>query len=73
MLKSFIEKALEAKMESHLNKQVRSNGNKRNGKGKKIKSCFPSFDIDTPQDYQSSFEPDLIKKRETILADNLSE
>ena len=74
MLKSFIEKALEAEMESHLNEEERSGGNKRNGKGKKkIKSGFGSFEIDTPQDRHSSFEPDLVKKRQTILADNLSE
>ena len=49
-------------------------GNKRNGKGKKtIKSGYGTFDIDTPQDRQSSFEPELVKKRQTILADNLSD
>ena len=35
MLKGFIEKALEADMDSHLNEQERSSGNKRNGKGKR--------------------------------------
>ena len=74
MLKSFIEKALEAEMESHLSEEERAGGNKRNGKGKKkIKSGFGSFEIDTLQDRHSSFEPDLVKKRQTILADNLSE
>ncbi|WP_265164273.1 IS256 family transposase [Salinimicrobium tongyeongense] len=74
MLKNFIEKALEAEMDSHLNEEERSGGNKRNGKGKKkIKSGFGSFEINTPQDRQSSFEPELVKKRQTILADNLSE
>ncbi|RXG29924.1 transposase [Leeuwenhoekiella marinoflava] len=42
-------------------------------KEKKLKSGFDSFDIETPQDRQSSFEPELVKKRQTILADNLSE
>jgi len=74
MLKNVIEKALEAEMEGHLDESERSIGNKRNGKGKKtIKSGFGTFDIDTPQDRQSSFEPELVKKRQTILADNLSE
>ncbi|MEW7281373.1 transposase [Aquimarina sp. 2201CG1-2-11] len=27
----------------------------------------------TPTDRQSNFEPDLVKKRQTILADNLSD
>jgi transposase-like protein len=71
MLKSFIEKALEAEMGSHL--EVSKN-NKRNGKGKKtIKSSIGSFEIVTPTDRKSDFEPELIKKRQTILAENLSE
>jgi transposase-like protein len=74
MLKSFIEKALEVEMEEHLDAKERESGNKRNGRGKKtVKSGFGTFDIATPQDRQSSFEPELVKKRQTILADNLSD
>ena len=74
MLKNVIEKALEAEMEGHLDESQRNRGNKHNGKGKKtIKSGFGTFDIDTPQDRQSSFEPELVKKRQTVLADNLSD
>jgi transposase-like protein len=74
MLKQFLETALEAEMESHLDEEERSNGNKRNGKGRKtIKSSTGSFELETPQDRQSSFEPEIIKKRETILADNLQD
>ena len=71
MLKQFIEKALEAEMSTHLsgNEAV----NKRNGKGKKtLKTGFGSVEIQTPTDRNSSFEPQIIKKRQTILADNLS-
>lgn len=71
MLKGFIEKALQAEMGSHLEG---SENNKRNGKGKKtIKSSLGSFEIETPTDRKSSFEPEIIKKRQTILAENLSE
>lgn len=74
LMKRFLEKALEAEMESHLDKEERLKGNKRNGKGTKtIKSSVGSFEIQTPTDRQSSFEPELIKKRQTILADNLSD
>lgn len=72
LLKSFLEKAVEAEMDNHLDDEERSKGNKRNGKGKKtIKSSLGEFSIDTPQDRQSSFEPEIVKKRQTILADNL--
>lgn len=74
MLKQFLESALDAEMEEHLDEDQRSEGNKRNGKGKKtIKSSTGSFAIDTPQDRQSSFKPQIVKKRETVLADNLQD
>lgn len=74
MLKSFIEKALESEMENHLFLSDSEDKNKRNGKGKKtIKSGLGTFEIQTPTDRNSSFEPEIIKKRQTILAENLSE
>lgn len=74
LLKNFIEKALETEMDTHLDEQQRQEGNKRNGKGRKtIKSSAGSFEIETPQDRHSSFEPELIRKRQTILAESLSE
>lgn len=74
LLKNFIEKALESEMEAHLDDQQRSEGNKRNGKGRKtIKSSVGSFEIETPQDRHSNFEPELVKKRQTILAESLEE
>lgn len=74
LLQSFLEKALEAEMEAHLDEEARLGGNKRNGKGKKtVKSSVGEITISTPQDRQSSFEPEIIKKRETILAENLED
>tara|TARA_B110000285_G_C14730356_1_gene426168 strand:+ start:69 stop:266 length:198 start_codon:yes stop_codon:yes gene_type:complete len=32
-----------------------------------------TFEIQTPTDRNSSFEPEIIKKQQTILAENLSE
>lgn len=72
MLKGFIEKALEAEMASHLTENPERN--KRNGKGKKtLKTNIGEIEITTPTDRNSSFEPTIVKKRQTILADNLSE
>ena len=72
MLKSFIEKALEAEMNAHLADSTIKN--KRNGKGKKtLKTNLGTIDITTPEDRNSSFEPTIVKKRQTILADNLSD
>lgn len=70
MLQSFINNALEA----HLNDEERDQGNKRNGKGSKtLKTGQASFEINTPQNRHSSFEPQLVKKRQTMLADSLSD
>ncbi|MCE9537783.1 MAG: transposase [Bacteroidetes bacterium] len=40
---------------------------------KTIKSSVDSFELETPRDRKSSFEPDIVKKRETILADSLED
>lgn len=72
LLKSFIESALESEMEGHLDGSERKQGNKRNGKkSKTIKTSSGALEISTPQDRTSSFDPQLIKKRQTILADSL--
>lgn len=73
LLKEFIESALEAEMSTHLDELERSLGNKRNGrKSKTLKTDSGGIEITAPQDRNSSFEPQLVKKRETVLADNLA-
>ncbi len=73
LLKQFLETALEAEMNGHLDADERSKGNKRNGKGRKtLKTAAGEITIETPQDRNSSFLPQIVKKRETVLADNLA-
>ena len=72
LLKEFLESALDAEVDEHLDEGQRSRGNRRNGKSKKIvKSSEGSFELETPRDREGTFEPELVKKRETILTDNL--
>jgi putative transposase len=72
LLKEFLESALEAEMEEHLDESERAKGNRRNGTTRKlIKTGDGSFELETPRDRESSFNPEIVKKRETILADNL--
>ncbi len=74
LLKQFLQESLDAEMDNHLNHQQRNLGNKRNGKKTKtIKSNAGSFEIQTPQDRYSSFEPQIIKKRQTVLANSLEQ
>lgn len=73
IIKEFLESALSAEMEDHLSEEERSSGNKRNGKGtKKLKTSSGTISIETPQDRNSSFEPEIVKKRQRVLADSLA-
>jgi len=72
LLKSFLDSALDSEMESHLDDIERSRGNRRNGKtSKEVRTSSGTISVDTPRDRSSSFEPELIRKRETILAESL--
>jgi len=72
LLKDFLEAALEAEMNEHLDDEQRLNGNRKNGHTtKKLKTGDGSFEISTPRDRESEFEPQIIRKRETILAESL--
>ncbi|MBP6068564.1 IS256 family transposase [Bacteroides sp.] len=73
LLQEFLEAALDGEMSSHLDADERLSGNKRNGWGsKRVKIMAGEIEIATPQDRHSSFSPEILKKRETILADNMS-
>jgi putative transposase len=72
LLKSFLDAALEAELESHLNEGERSSGNRRNGRtSKEVRTSDGRITVNTPRDRHSSFEPEIIRKRETILAESL--
>ena len=74
LLKEFLEAAMEAELEEHLDDEQRDNGNRKNGHGsKKLKTADGTIELDTPRDRSSSFEPQIVKKRETILAESLEQ
>ena len=74
LMKKFLEEALEVEMDNHLDKESRNDGNKRNGKRcKTLKTNEGTFEIETPKDRLSTFEPQIVKKRETILAESLQD
>jgi len=73
MLKQFLEAALEEELKSHIKEENADTvTNRKNGKQKKtIKSSNGEFTLETSRDREGTFEPTVIKKRETILADTL--
>jgi transposase-like protein len=72
MLKSFLEAALEGELDAHLDHEERKDGNRKNGKtSKTLQTSEGPLEIETSRDRNATFEPELIKKRETVLADTL--
>ena len=73
LIKGALEASLEGEMDAHL-AQTRPNKNRRNGKLKKtMKHSAGSFELETPRDRDGSFEPELVRKRQTILNHALDE
>jgi len=60
-------------MEAHLNDQnLQEIANRRNGiNTKMVKGPSGSFELEVPRDRNSSFEPQIVKKRQTILTEEL--
>lgn len=72
LLKDFLEAALEAELEEHLDQEDSEQNNRKNGYNtKQLKTGAGSFELDTPCDRNGDFSPEIVKKRETILANSL--
>ncbi len=73
LIKQLLESALEGEMESHLQEcRTDGNSNRRNGKTtKSVKSESGVFELETPRDREGSFEPEIVKKRQTVLNESL--
>ena len=70
LIKQLTEAALAAELEQHIkstNEQNRKNG----ATPKTVKSASGSFQLDTPRDRNGTFEPQLIKKHQTHLTDEI--
>ncbi|WP_261874898.1 IS256 family transposase [Vibrio rarus] len=70
LIKQLTEAALTAELEQHLENDPISN--RKNGKtSKTIKHPSGSFELDAPRDRNGTFEPQLIKKGQTTLTDEI--
>lgn len=73
LLKELLESALEGELDAHL-LENRDAGisNRRNGKSsKQVQTSSDSFELFTPRDREGSFEPEIVKKRQTVLNESL--
>jgi len=73
LIKQILEAALEGEMSAHFSDcQSQGIANRRNGKtSKTVKTGTGAFDLETPRDREGSFEPEIVKKRETVLNESL--
>lgn len=72
LLKHFLESALDAEIDAHLDKEERQSGNRKNGKSVKlVKSSSGEFELQTPRDRQGTFDPQIVSKRQVIITDEL--
>ncbi|WP_044418611.1 IS256 family transposase [Halarcobacter anaerophilus] len=76
LIKQLTEAALEAEVESHIANDVLSGRrNRKNGVNKKtIKGLSDgSFELETPRDRNGTFEPQIVKKHQTTISNEIEE
>ena len=74
LLENLLNSALEGEMDSHLEGGEREYGNRRNGHmSKHVQTSMGEITINTPRDRDGTFDPQVVRKREKILADSLAD
>lgn len=73
MIKRILEASLEGEMASHLSKdRDKGRSNRLNGKQSKgLKTQYGPIELETHRDRASSFDPQIVKKRQTTLGEGL--
>ncbi|MEE4246132.1 MAG: IS256 family transposase [Kangiellaceae bacterium] len=70
LIKQLTEASLKAELNQHLDSETEPN--RKNGSSKKtIKSSVGQFELETPRDRAGTFEPQLVKKNQTKLTDEI--
>jgi transposase-like protein len=70
LVKQLTEAALEAELDSHLADDVLPN--RKNGKSRKrLKTSEGNIDLDTPRDRSGTFDPQIVKKHQTSVSDEI--
>lgn len=71
LIKRIIERALQGELESHLDAE-QEEPNRRNGKtSKTMKGEHGPFELETPRDRNGTFEPELVRKRQTAIGNSV--
>lgn len=71
LIKRLLERAMQGEMDAHMVAED-SDKNRRNGKtSKALKGTHGPFELETPRDKNSTFEPQMVNKRQTTLPESL--
>lgn len=71
LLKMILEASLQGELESHL-KDTKPKKNRRNGSStKQIQSGIGNFELSTPRDRHSTFEPQTVGKRQSTISSDI--
>jgi len=71
LIKQLTEAVLEAELETHLGQELR---NRKNGKSSKtMKSSVGEFELNVPRDRNGTFEPQIVKKHQTHMSDQIEQ
>lgn len=74
VLEDFLNAAMKVELQNHLDATKPLSGNRRNGKmPKQLQTEYGPVELETPRDRDGSFELETVKKRQTILAEGLSD
>jgi putative transposase len=72
LIKQLTEAALNAEMAQHLSRDGGIIPNRKNGFGRKtVKATSGSFELETPRDRSGTFEPQLVRKHQTHMSDEI--
>ncbi len=74
IIKRALETALEGEMEHYLGESKKEEENRKNGKSRKtVRSAYGDFELETPRDRNGGFEPEIVKKRQVTLTDEIDQ
>lgn len=75
LIKQLLEATLQGELEGHLAESAshsEGSNNRKNGKSQKtVKTDSGTFLLETPRDREGSFEPQIVKKRQTVIHPSL--
>jgi transposase-like protein len=73
LIKRILEQALQGEIDVHLETD-QEQPNRKNGKtSKAMQSEYGAFDLETPRDRNSTFEPEIVRKRQTTLGKSVDD